>query len=580
MPYPTLESLPDWVKKMPKHAQEIYQSTFNAALKQYDGDEEVAAKTAIAAVKKSYKQDKEGKWIKLEKLAHPHGEHICVCPDCGKEVTVDEDVKCNTQDCPKCGVRMRAKETGEKRDMDKNMETVDINNVEILAVGTWRGTPETKTYTKKDLDEVVKSFKELTGNKQLNYEPPVKLGHDAGQKLLQKDGYPAAGWIESLKRVGDKLVANIRDVPRKIGDIVKAGGYKKVSSEVYHDYEMGGKVYPLVLKAVSFLGGDIPAVKTLQDIIAQYGDNQEDQLDIVIYEMSEKSDVNFDELATGLEEWLSKVEEKIKGKVGAPAFRTFASEIKGRLKAMLAKETQHEESLQAKMDQVRQAYYAQTASIANKESWVRDIYDDAIIVDTPAGMFRLPFTMNEEGVIAFDFDKQVKVELTYTPVPETDRKTENEKEELMLKELRELYGLPEDATDEQVLEAAKGIKIKADSAHSTLSEAEQVGKKVTELETKLAERDRDEIVAKAINEGKLVPAQKEWAEEYALKDPQGFAAFVEAQPRVVALGEVGTSEDNNEAIDLSGTDRSVASQLGLTEEVMTEERKLEAKEVR
>jgi len=578
MPY-TIDKPPDQIKGLPKHAQEIWISAFNSAYDQYDKDEAKAAATAWAAVKEAYKQGADGNWVKLEELAHPHGEHICVCPDCGKEVTVAENIKCNTQNCPECGIRMRAKEIGERRDMDENIETVDIDNVEVLAVGTWRGTPETKTYTKKDLDEVVKSFKELTGNKQLNYEPPVKLGHDAGQKLLQKDGYPAAGWIESLKRVGDKLVANIRDVPKKIGDIVKAGGYKKVSSEVYHDYEMGGKVYPLVLKAVSFLGGDIPAVKTLQDIIAQYGDNQEDQLDIVIYEMGEKSEVSYDELSAGLEEWLSKVEDKIKGRVGAPAFRTFASEIKGRLKAMLAKETQHEESLQAKIDQVRQAYYAQTASIANKESWVRDIYDDAIIVDTPAGMFRLPFTMNGEGVIAFDFDKQVKVELTYTPVPETDNETENKKEELMLKELREMYGLPEDATEEQVLEAAKGIKIKADSAHSSLSEAEQVGKKVTDLETRLAERDRDEVITKAINAGKLVPAQREWAEEYALKDPQGFAAFVEAQPKVVSLGEIGTSEEA-EVAELSGTDKSVASQLGLSDESMTEERKLEAKEVR
>lgn len=526
MPY-TIDKPPEQIKALPKHAQEIWISAFNSAFEQYDKDEAKASATAWAAVKKDYKQDEEGNWVKLE----------------------------------------------------EDMETVDISNVEILAVGTWRGTPETKTYNRKDLDEVVKSFKELTGNKQLNYEPPIKLGHDAGQKLLQKDGYPAAGWISSLKRVGDKLVANIKEVPKKIGDIVKAGGYKKVSSEVYHEYEMGGKVYPLVLKAVSFLGGDIPAVKTLEDIVAQYGDSQEDQLDIVIYEMGEKSEVTFDELSSGLEEWLSKVEDKIKGKIGAPAFRTFASEVKGRLKAMLAKETQHEESLQGKIDQVRQAYYAQTASIANKESWVRDIYDDAIIVDTPAGMFRLPFTMNEEGVIAFDFDKQVKVELTYTPVPETDKETENKKEELMLKELREMYGLPEDATEEQVLEAAKGTKIKADSAHSTLSEAEQVGKKVTELETRLAERDRDEVVTKAINAGKLVPAQREWAEEYALKDPQGFAAFVEAQPKVVSLGEIGTSEDT-EVTELSGTDKSVASQLGLSDEAMTEEKKLEAKEVR
>lgn len=48
-------------------------------------------------------------------MVHLHGEHICYCPSCGYEVTVDEYVKCNTLICCICGDRMRAKETGEFR---------------------------------------------------------------------------------------------------------------------------------------------------------------------------------------------------------------------------------------------------------------------------------------------------------------------------------------------------------------------------------------------------------------------------------------------------------------------------------
>lgn len=46
---------------------------------------------------------------------HPHGEHTCYCPSCDYEMPVAENVKCNTQECPECGTRMRAKETGEYR---------------------------------------------------------------------------------------------------------------------------------------------------------------------------------------------------------------------------------------------------------------------------------------------------------------------------------------------------------------------------------------------------------------------------------------------------------------------------------
>jgi hypothetical protein len=46
---------------------------------------------------------------------HPHGEHVCYCPACGREITVGTGIPCNTQTCPACGVRMRAKGAGEYR---------------------------------------------------------------------------------------------------------------------------------------------------------------------------------------------------------------------------------------------------------------------------------------------------------------------------------------------------------------------------------------------------------------------------------------------------------------------------------
>lgn len=66
MPY-TLLTIPDWVKKMPKGAQEIWVNAFNAAMEQYD-DEETAFKVAIAAVKNKYKQNERGEWILKEKV--------------------------------------------------------------------------------------------------------------------------------------------------------------------------------------------------------------------------------------------------------------------------------------------------------------------------------------------------------------------------------------------------------------------------------------------------------------------------------------------------------------------------------
>lgn len=148
--------------------------------------------------------------------------------------------------------------------IDDEPETQDIEGIEIFAVGTWKKMP----YTHDDLDEIAANFTKLKDR----IKPPVKLGHNDKQLLLQADGMPAAGWITKLRRVDDKLIADIRDVPSKIAQIVKNRGYARVSSEIYPDLEdSSGTKYGKVLKAIAFLGGDIPHLKNLDDIIAQYG---------------------------------------------------------------------------------------------------------------------------------------------------------------------------------------------------------------------------------------------------------------------------------------------------------------------
>ncbi len=73
--YKSLDDLPEGVKGLPKHAQEIYKEAFNNAWEQYkepeerrdptDTREEVAAKVAWSAVKHEYEKDEAtGEWKK------------------------------------------------------------------------------------------------------------------------------------------------------------------------------------------------------------------------------------------------------------------------------------------------------------------------------------------------------------------------------------------------------------------------------------------------------------------------------------------------------------------------------------
>jgi cation transport regulator ChaB len=60
MPYHSKSELPANVRKLPEHAQTIWMSAFNAAFKEYGGDEQRAFATAWAAANKYKKVNDTG----------------------------------------------------------------------------------------------------------------------------------------------------------------------------------------------------------------------------------------------------------------------------------------------------------------------------------------------------------------------------------------------------------------------------------------------------------------------------------------------------------------------------------------
>lgn len=188
--------------------------------------------------------------------------------------------------------------------------TYDINDVEIFQAGNWNGD----TYTEKDLDDIVQSYQEIGSV----MKPYVKLGHDKEQKLLQANGYPSAGWITGLKRSGEKLLADFKSVPAKIKQLIDAKAYGRVSSEIYWNLKNGDKTYPKVLKAVALLGGDTPAVGTLDDFINLYTESEFEGELHTYYEdntMSEEIKVQapeIDTLSNRVKELEAIIEEKEK----------------------------------------------------------------------------------------------------------------------------------------------------------------------------------------------------------------------------------------------------------------------------
>jgi phage I-like protein len=197
----------------------------------------------------------------------------------------------------------------------------------------------------------------------------------------------------------------------------------------------------------------------------------------------------------------------------------------------------------------------------------------------------------------------------------------------MLEKLRKLLGLQDDATEDQVLEAVKG-KIDAQLAASPLvavakalglkeeateeqvvaavkakrtrREGEAVAshevlealgledgasrseivatihalkqtpnliERVAKLENDRAQREKEELVTQAIREGKVTPAQREWAESYAMKDPEGFRIFVAKAPALIPVGDACVIKDKGRRSDgLDDSQIQINKMLGISDE--------------
>ena len=165
----------------------------------------------------------------------------------------------------------------------------------------------------------------------------------------------------------------------------------------------------------------------------------------------------------------------------------------------------------------------------------------------------------EEGTAEEDVPKRIK-ELTQQAAEEGQGGQEGKegpaKEGTQLvanKTVLDLLGLPEDARTEDVTARIMAFK----AGDSVLQ------RRVAELEKQAASQKAEELVGLAMKDGKLSPAQKEWAVAYALSDPKGFAKFVEKAPGVVPMGKTAFAADERKQ---DGVDWRILKNQGVTEE--------------
>ena len=127
--------------------------------------------------------------------------------------------------------------------------------MEIFSTGTHTSKNGiTKTYTEADLDNIVNSY-----NPEY-HEAPITIGHPS-------DNSPAYGWVQSLKRNGEKLIATVSDLLPEFKEMLEKKLFKKRSISLYPDGS---------LRHIGFLGALPPSVKGLKNL--SFGDDEADEL--------------------------------------------------------------------------------------------------------------------------------------------------------------------------------------------------------------------------------------------------------------------------------------------------------------
>jgi hypothetical protein len=128
-------------------------------------------------------------------------------------------------------------------------------DLEIFKTGTHTSSNGTTlSFTQSHLQEIADSYDPN------HHEAPVIVGHAYATS-------PAYGWIESLKTVGDRLVARVKQIEPQFAELVRAGRFKRISAGLYTP-ESPSNPYPgkFSLREVSFLGAQPPAIKGLKPV--------------------------------------------------------------------------------------------------------------------------------------------------------------------------------------------------------------------------------------------------------------------------------------------------------------------------
>ena len=329
------------------------------------------------------------------------------CPECAKKMAARE------QDMPVdngghmqhiCGKGGRAlggngkpvtftEDVGNEDDAAELLTyTNDIKGVEIFGAGTHNGD----VYTEKDLDDICSAFKDL------DFRPAVKIGHSK-----DKPGAPSYGWVVNLKRVGDKIQADLTDMHDSVVDAIRNKNYDRVSSEIYFNLKRGGKEFRRALKAVALLGAEVPAVAGLTPLHKmEFVTSGFEKVGLLEQELNVSSQALVDALAERVSGLVNLIKEYDMGKKNAEQIKTLkvqVDEFNKKMDEMKKKKGKLDDEEMMEDEEYKQLV-AQAEEISDKIAELESVDDD----DDGADVAELREKLVAAEAIAVESQKQIK----------------------------------------------------------------------------------------------------------------------------------------------------------------------------
>lgn len=128
-------------------------------------------------------------------------------------------------------------------------------------------------------------------------------------------------------------------------------------------------------------------------------------------------------------------------------------------------------------------------------------------------------------------------------------------------EILKALELPETSDNSQILASIARLKREAASVAS-------LRRMLAKLKAIQDERESQKLMELALKSGKVTPAQRTWAMEYAQRDPEGFKLFLAQAPKIIPLGEqLDLIQDSRPRPHLSPSQAGINQLMGISDEI-------------